>query len=915
MVTAGKRLSRELHEQYQDLKIAAGETAWRTPDIIPYPVWSKGLWQTISTTRADASASQPRATVLNSIQSRALWKKVIVQDIATHHAESEPLWSIDSTAIAAGQAWKIAHDWRIAWGSSALSTGDHDGFCRWAKAYQQLCRHNNWIDGDEITPFLTAAIRTVSPAESAQLFGEPKNLRGLILCGFDQLTPSQRDLFESIHPLDLEVVMYQPSVNQSESAQIKRFYREEDQWQAIAQWAKQSLQTNPDQRLGIVVPDLQSCRDKIEQSLIKTLTPEFLVNGNDGREVFHIAPGKPLSEFEVVRSAMELLSLFSDSPQAADLIHRFLLSPFIADADTKLQQRSTLDFALRNILPFQLKPRDLLKRVTIAGNRCGYDLEDDVGLQQILTALTEFHDDLSTNQSHTDWSEKLPERLETMGWPGPAEPDSVSFQAIEAFKSEIQQLASLDLIVSFSKYDPLLSRLRNQLSSQSFAPESLSPRVAVIDISESSDLQFDAVWFANLTENCWPKPARPTPFLTIPEQKACGYNFASIALSHNLADIQFQRLQTQSPIFIGSYYSKEDDIEIHPSPVISALLKEGLESGESVESGAGFLQSLRDNTLVKSFFDDDIGIPYKEQNAPGGTQLIQNQASCAFKAYASQRLLARSIGEREQGLDAIDRGMLIHRVLEDIWREMETSDTLHALDENALKALIADKIKSNNNAFIFASGCELRFFDSHSKWLQQLLFGWFELEKCRKLKFTATALEQSATLELNGLRLKFKIDRIDLLDDGSIAVIDYKTGSTSPLADWVGDRPKYPQLALYAMAVENEDENPLSSDSALSVLVAAQVRTNDLRFRGIFIDSPFYLDTVKDGIVRHIEKSKLDDDLQNWQALKAHWRLTLSELTAQFQRGEAQVNPVDDQACAYCDFHALCRIYEKTERV
>ena len=49
------------------------------------------------------------------------------------------------------------------------------------------------------------------------------------------------------------------------------------------------------------------------------------------------------------------------------------------------------------------------------------------------------------------------------------------------------------------------------------------------------------------------------------------------------------------------------------------------------------------------------------------TSLFKLQAMCPFKAFAELRLGATELDEAETGLSALDRGLLIHRVLQKIW--------------------------------------------------------------------------------------------------------------------------------------------------------------------------------------------------------------------------------------------------------
>ena len=74
---------------------------------------------------------------------------------------------------------------------------------------------------------------------------------------------------------------------------------------------------------------------------------------------------------------------------------------------------------------------------------------------------------------------------------------------------------------------------------------------------------------------------------------------------------------------------------------------------------------------------------------------------------------------------------------------------------------------------------------------------WLALEKKRP-PFQVIEQETERSLELSGLRLRLKIDRIDQLEDGGQLLIDYKTGMTS-IQDWLTERLRQPQLPLYAL--------------------------------------------------------------------------------------------------------------------
>ena len=108
-----------------------------------------------------------------------------------------------------------------------------------------------------------------------------------------------------------------------------------------------------------------------------------------------------------------------------------------------------------------------------------------------------------------------------------------------------------------------------------------------------------------------------------------------------------------------------------------------------------------------------------------------------------------------------------------------------------------------------------RYLELEELRLTRLVTEWLDYESTR-LALHVAETEADRTINLAGLTFDLRLDRIDRLNDGSLLVIDYKTGDVSPKS-WDLPRPDDVQLPLYAgFALDREEE--------LGGLVFAKVR-------------------------------------------------------------------------------------------
>ena len=287
-----------------------------------------------------------------------------------------------------------------------------------------------------------------------------------------------------------------------------------------------------------------------------------------------------------------------------------------------------------------------------------------------------------------------------------------------------------------------------------------------------------------------------------------------------------------------------------------------------------------------------------EIEVAGGIAVIKDYVTCPFRALSLHRFGAERIRTPHAGLNAMERGTLLHYILAQAWGQLKTKSGLDSIGEKDLEAILMHgaaeavaRIRRQRPGLAWG-----RFAEIEQGRLIRLALGWLKEDRKRS-DFAVVAIEAKRKVVIGGLTLTTRLDRVDELDDGRRIIIDYKTRAPS-VTTMLGDGPEEPQLPLYLVTAEPD----------AVALAFAQVKAGDMRFAAVARDN----DLLPGG--KALSESRYRDWYGSWEDLVAAWRINLERTVAGFMSGSAKIEPRKyPDSCRHCDARPLCRVYERME--
>lgn len=559
-------------------------------------------------------------------------------------------------------------------------------------------------------------------------------------------------------------------------------------------------------------------------------------------------------------------------------------------------QRALLDMRIRHYA----EPIITLERLLVLAQRAGGQANCPI-LLQCLSTLTAFRrTELPRSESHAFFARIISEVLQIAGFPGERSLDSTEYQTFKKWQTLVADFATLDHVVTKTSYHEAITRLKKMANDTLFQPETPQVPIQILGVLEAAGMEFDHLWIMGLSDEQWPLRARPNPFLPLDLQRRAklplGSTLESLAYCQRLTE-GWLAYAKEVVLSYPKYSDDRDGHELKPSPLIKSIPEVKPVSPVITQHRDLIMQSCK----LEKIEDSQVLPLDKEvikQGIKGGTSVIKDYAACPFRAWAKYRLQVESMDMPRAGLNAMERGTLVHQVLAQLWRQLKTKEALDAISDDHLEKML---INAANSAVLQMqqnrpAALSRRFAQIEQQRLVRLVREWLNEEKKRG-HFTVIAIEEKRSIQVGDLVLNARLDRVDELPDGQHIVIDYKTRKQS-IQTMIGKRPDEPQLPLYLVMTEVQQQ-------AAGIALAA-VKRGEMGFSAIVRDADLLPG------VKAFSQTNACKQFSTWEELIMAWRQHLVSLAEGFCAGDAEVNPKNFPAtCEHCNMQLFCRIYER----
>jgi RecB family exonuclease len=454
--------------------------------------------------------------------------------------------------------------------------------------------------------------------------------------------------------------------------------------------------------------------------------------------------------------------------------------------------------------------------------------------------------------------------------------------------------------------DNLIAAIRHVIEAQTFAPRRGRDGVHLVDAAAARFGAFDHVHLVGLVESDWPERRVRNIFYTSGLLEAMGWPEATdqlraqqaafrdlLGLAARTTRLHAFELDGDTVVALSPMVQVARDwpsVEM-PGPVPTRVFADEIVTDDSTPAEvlppdrADWLRlrrarPARGTPSYSGFVGSQAPRPYRVSQVDQFTR-------CPFKYFASSVVGLREERGIEAGLTPLERGVLVHEIFERFytaWRDQRGGAITSASLADALEMFrrvvreVLERLPGPDRALeetrllgsLVARGLAERVFQL------EVEAGGEIVDRLIEVPLEGTfAFPEAAGLRDREIAIRAKADRIDVFDDGTIRVIDYKLGRPPDLETSV-------QVGVYAHAARQQLEQ---NGRQHPVRAAMYLAFGDDR-------------TLEGRLGRTL------DDVE--PAIRAQ-AAAFAAAVARIEAGEFPARPVKTGDCRWCAYAGFCR--------
>ena len=891
VIVPTRSLATILREHVAQHFIDSNALVWETPNILTWQDYLQRLWQS---NRLQLNQTAGAHTLISASQGLLLWTRVIEE--SRRNEQSFTLLNVQQTARAVQRSWRMQHDWQISGKTVAgQAVADTQQFLRWAERYQALLSERGLMDDQLLLAHLLEN-------QVQQPFD------GLIWYAYDLVTTAQSRLNQLAESAGVLVEFRTPESAAEQDREYFCYSTADEELIAALYRARTQIEVEPGCQINLVIPDLQNCQAHVRELARNVFYPGAQpLQLQRSNLVYRFSLGEPLNRWSAIETALSIINLLKGRVSLSELSFLFRNQYLRSCVGWRSESRAFEKWLQRQrISSIGIDALPGLYQQHLVQSESAGTAEHESGLAHFLSGLLAFRAEMQSQLNSQKissgyktlafhgWLEVLTNWLDFWGWSAAianSRFDSVQFQLQQRWQSLLEEFAAMQIVQAQVGLVRVCEILQQMARDTVFLPKAAASPILISGVFEVIGRPADLTIVTGMHDG-FPLAPPNDPFIADSLRKVPDYPAATskglFAQSLKVLGSLLAGVQRVS-ISYARQDSNAEGVERGVSPLFRQQLFETVPPSQ-----APAFQPCDVGEEVKLVDYSDIEGPHWQdpKSITGGSVIFENQSNCAFKAFATHQLRYTRDEEPEFGLDSLDRGNIVHRLLDKLWGALQTSQHLRDRSDQGTLWELVDSVVSDvvddPQLSLLADKKALLQLEKHR--LGLILRQWLLVEMGRPSDFSVVEREERRSAQFAGIGFHYVIDRLDLLADGRTVIVDYKTGTTAR-RDWQGARIRKPQLPLYVLALDQVKRNRVSG------IAYAKVKLHECKFEEL----------AEADIFKTESRYSLPLE-EKWHDSRAVWPALLEQVAQDFLAGKADVNPIDENTCAYCDLQSLCRV-------